>query len=201
MKLTLHGEIFFMADTHFCHDNIIVFNNRPFTSTEEMEDIIINNINDVVPKNGSFIFVGDFSCHANKEKVRELRNRINCKNIHFVTGNHDKDYTQDHIFTTVSDRIKLKTDYGLFIVDHYPIVDWDAGHYGSVHLHGHIHSTGEYNEENLHKKYIDRFPYGHKPKNPDLPLRIYDVGVDANSYRPVSLYHLAEIFHLPRLHE
>ncbi|MBP3810402.1 MAG: hypothetical protein ILA15_06700 [Clostridiales bacterium] len=107
MKLTLHGEIFFMADTHFCHDNIIVFNNRPFTSTEEMEDKIINNINDVVPKNGSFIFVGDFSCHINKEKVRELRNRINCKNIHFVTGNHDKDYTQDHIFNTVSDRIKL----------------------------------------------------------------------------------------------
>ena len=201
MKIKLHGEIFFTADTHFGHANIIDFNRRPFTSPEEMEDRIIRNINSDVPPGGTLILAGDFTCHANKEKVRELRNRIHCKNIHFVKGNHDKDYSQDHIFTSVSDRLELKTDYGLFIVSHFPMVEWEAAHYGSVHLHGHIHTTGEYNQENLHKKYIDRFQYGHKPKDPDLPLRIYDVGVDANNYRPVSLYHLAEIFNLPRLHK
>ena len=31
----------------------------------------------------------------------------------------------------------------------------------------------------------------------DLGLRIYDVGVDANDYRPVSLEQIAELMHLP----
>ena len=79
---------------------------------------------------------------------------------------------------------------------HYPMLEWNAAHYGSVHLHGHIHSTGEYNAENLRKKLADRFPAGHAPKHADLNLRIYDVGVDANGFRPVSLAQIAALMGL-----
>lgn len=35
-----------------------------------------------------------------------------------ITGNHDKDYTRDHIFQSVQDYKELKTEYGKFILFH-----------------------------------------------------------------------------------
>ena len=115
----------------------------------------------------------------------------------YVPGNHDKDYSRDHILQSVQSYKELKTPYGRFILFHYPILEWNAAHYGSVHLHGHIHSTGEYNAQNLSKKYIDRFPDGHTSQQENLGLRIYDVGVDANDYKPISLEKIVKLMRLP----
>lgn len=58
------------------------------------------------------------------------------------------------------------------------MVDWQGMSHGSWHLHGHIHSCGgEYNKFNLRQG-----------------LLRYDVGVDANSYAPVSLEELRSWF-------
>lgn len=46
-------------------------------------------------------------------------------------------------------------------------------------LHGHIHSTGEYNERNRVEG-----------------IRRYDVGVDANHFYPVSLDEIWEFFEI-----
>ena len=42
----------------------------------------------------------------------------------------------------------------------------------------------------------DRFPEGHKPRNDLLNLRIYDVGVDADQYRPIRLDEIAALMQL-----
>ena len=43
--------------------------------------------------------------------------------------------------------------------------------------------------------------YGHTAKREDLNLRIYDVGVDANDYRPISLERIAELMHVPTIRD
>ena len=189
--------VYFTSDLHLGHESSIEFTDRPFSNVDEMNEKLIQNINDTVGVRDELWILGDFAYKVDREKVREFRNSIRCKSVHLVNGNHDKDYSQDHIFQSVQDYKELKTPYGRCILFHYPILEWNAAHYGSVHLHGHIHSTGDYNTQNLMKKYRDRFPEGHKENNAGLGLRIYDVGVDANDYRPISLEHIAMLMNLP----
>ena len=193
--------IYFTSDLHLGHANAILFKNRPFSDVEQMNSVLIDNINEAVNEKDELWILGDFAYKINVEETRALRNRIHCRHVHLITGNHDRNYTQTHIFQSVQDYKELKTEYGRFVLFHYPILEWNTAHYGTVHLHGHIHSTGEYNSKNLSLRYRDRFPDGHTPKNPDLNLRIYDVGVDANNYHPVCIETIADLMHLPVVKE
>ena len=194
--------LYFTSDTHLGHESVIAYKQRPFSNVEEMNDRLIQNINDTVGMNDELWILGDFAYKVRKEDVRHLRNRIRCKQVHLVMGNHDKDYSHDGIFQSVQHYKELKTEYGRIVLFHYPILEWNAAHYGTVHLHGHIHSTRDYNSNNLGKKYIDRFPYyGHTPKIDGLNLRIYDVGVDANCYKPISMDQIVELMNLKKIKE
>lgn len=51
--------IFFTADTHFGHQNVIRFNNRPFSTVEEMEETLIANWNNRVHQNDTVYVLGD----------------------------------------------------------------------------------------------------------------------------------------------
>ena len=183
--------LYFTSDLHLGHENAIEFTKRPFKSIDEMNNTLIENINAVVGEKDELWILGDFSYKLNKEQVCQIRQQIKCRHVHLVYGNHDKDYSQEHIFQSVQHYKELKTEYGRIVLFHYPILEWNAAHYGTIHLHGHIHSTGEYNSENLQKFYRDRFPSGHAANNEDLRLRIYDVGIDANQFKPISLAEIA----------
>lgn len=80
-------EIWVTSDTHFNHVNIIKYCNRPFLSVEEMNEVIINNWNDVVPKGATVYHLGDFAL-GDKSLIPDLLNRLN-GHIKFVMGNHD----------------------------------------------------------------------------------------------------------------
>ena len=191
--------IYFTSDLHLGHEHAIEFTNRPYSNVEEMNRGLISSINEVVKKDDELWILGDFAFKVGREEVRKFRREIECRKVHLINGNHDKDYRNDHIFQSVQDYRELKTEYGKFILFHYPILEWNTAHYGSVHLHGHIHSTGEYNASNLQKKYIDRFPDGHIPNTENLNLRIYDVGVDANNYKPISIERIAKLMGLEQI--
>ena len=191
----------FTSDLHLGHANAIGFTSRPFLDVEQMNDGLIRNINETVMANDELWILGDFAFKVNMDAAKQFRDQINCKTVHMITGNHDKDYTRDHIFQSVQHYKELKTEYGKFILFHYPIYEWNGAHNGTIHLHGHIHSTGSYNTANLQKKYIDRFPEKSFMKDSALGLRIYDVGVDANNYRPISITQIAELMNLRSIKE
>ena len=51
--------IYFTADTHFGHCNVIRFCDRPFASAEEMDEAMIQNWNDRVTGNDTVYILGD----------------------------------------------------------------------------------------------------------------------------------------------
>ena len=81
--------IYFTADTHFSHTNIIKYCDRPFSSAEEMDEVLIKNWNDTVTKNDTVYVLGDF-CFKSKGRWREILLRLKYKQIFFIKGNHDK---------------------------------------------------------------------------------------------------------------
>ena len=80
-------NLFFTADTHFHHKNIIQYCNRPFKDVEEMNEMMIQRWNEVVGVEDTVIHVGDFGI-GNIRKLQDIRVRLNGM-IWMVLGNHD----------------------------------------------------------------------------------------------------------------
>ncbi|MEE9214649.1 MAG: metallophosphoesterase family protein [Thermodesulfobacteriota bacterium] len=80
--------MYFTSDTHFDHFNIIRYCNRPFKTTEEMNEAIIKNWNERIKSNDTVYHLGDFA-FAGKERMAEIGARLNGKK-YLKMGNHDK---------------------------------------------------------------------------------------------------------------
>ncbi len=52
---------YYIADTHFGHNNILRLSNRPFNTIEEMDRTIIVNWNSRVTDRDDVYILGDFS--------------------------------------------------------------------------------------------------------------------------------------------
>src|ERR1700751_1321730 len=96
--------IWFTSDLHLGHRNIVgekvsswKDGFRDFDSVKQMDDVILKAINDNVKWDDTLYILGDFSFKGNPE-VGVYRNRINCQNIFFIKGNHDKRKVIEGIF-------------------------------------------------------------------------------------------------------
>jgi calcineurin-like phosphoesterase family protein len=150
-------NVWITSDTHYSHKNICrgvtswrtkegeipVSQTRDFATIEKMNSSIVNNINEVVGQDDMLIHLGDWS-FGGFEQIREFWDRIVCKNIHLVLGNHDhhiennRDGSQG-LFKSVSHYNTLEIGQFKFRLMHYPISSWDGLGKGVMHLHGHCH--------------------------------------------------------------
>lgn len=79
--------IFFTADTHFYHKNVIKYCNRPFCSVEQMNECMIERWNTMVSPKDTVYHLGDFG-FANASLLAAIRSKLNGA-IFLVIGNHD----------------------------------------------------------------------------------------------------------------
>jgi len=190
--------IYFTADLHINHRNIIKYLNRPFMSEAEKQALasastrdevkavrisddtiaihdnaLIDNINATVQSGDLLYVLGDF-CMGRLEEVRAYRNRINCNNIFLIRGNHDKlrDNEYKQVFNNVKDLDSITWNGQKIVVCHYPMISWRNSCHGAWQLYGHCHGN------------LMHFLVEH---GLDEKLLSMDVGVDCNNYSPVSV--------------
>lgn len=80
------SAIWFSADSHFGHRNIIRYCDRPFDSVDQMDAELIDNWNSVVQKDDKIYYLGDFSLDL--QRMHQVVPLLNGK-IHLIAGNHD----------------------------------------------------------------------------------------------------------------
>lgn len=195
----------FTSDTHHSHCNIIKYSDRPFyagrdldpevrahpnwrpcnESVQLMDDTLIDNINRVVSPDDVLFHLGDFAYGIKSryfDVCKGYRDRIRCRTIHFLRGNHDPTMakvTGDpfdqrpviyRLFTTTTEARTVVIEGITIRLSHYAHVAWEGHHRKSWHFYGHSHGSAE--------NWLDNHLIGR---------RSLDVGVD-NAYRLLGEY-------------
>lgn len=135
------GKVWFISDTHFGH-KLVARQHRGYgdpPDTDTMNEDMLDAINRTVMPNDFLIHLGDVS-FMNRNRTTEILDKIKCKNLFLVKGNHDYPKKLDFDkFVRVCDYAKLKYKGKRIMLMHFPIEVWDNRHHGSYHFHGHSH--------------------------------------------------------------
>jgi len=180
-------DLYFTSDWHLGHDGMLKFKHksgrilRPFSSPEEMNRTIIDNMNSI-PKNSHLFLLGDVAM-GNRKEAFKLLDQIECKNIYLIRGNHDRKiamkiperwvWIKDYYKISVEDPEAVnKRGSGIqdICLFHYPITSWEKAIHGTWHLYGHCHGN------------LD-----------DPKTKSFDVGVDCHNYKPLSYQEVKDI--------
>lgn len=178
--------IWFTSDTHFGHTKILEHCARPFADVAAMDEALISNWNARVQDDDEIYHLGDFTLKGKGAAERvfaRLRGRIMVLGLPWHHDNgwlpkqlgdsryHSASGHVVHILPALL-ALRLRDADGTrhtITLSHYPLAEWEAGHHGAWHLHGHSHGNHE---------------------GPGCKL---DVGVDCFEFAPVSLETLARV--------
>ena len=159
--------IYFTSDTHFQHGNVIKLSRRPFETVEEMNATMVGNWQERVGADDVIYHLGDFAWTWNRETKAILASLPGQK--HLITGNHDHSGVRKAPeWASVQAYLEVTVPLAdgreqMFVLFHYPIIEWNGYHRGAINLYGHVH--------------------GARP----IARQQMDVGVDACGFRPISL--------------
>lgn len=174
--LNRESEIFFISDTHFSQQRTLELSRRPFFDVLDMDLHMISNWNKKITSNDSVIHAGDF---GDLDKMAEIINCLNFKELHLVIGNYERNeldklqqvlagidrkiYTYKYMF--FNDK-KTNTQY---FITHEPVTEYyqeavsQFGNGNFVTLFGHIHGRAF------------------------AKVNGFDLGIDYHNYEPLSI--------------
>lgn len=189
-KFVAKGRVYITSDIHYGHKNICrgvtnwrtpegevpTNSTRDFDSIEHMNSAIVDRINSKVGQDDTLILLGDVA-FGGFENIGVFLDRLVCKNIYLILGNHDHHIKNDRgyikeRFVAVKDYAELNIDGVDFVLCHYPLASWHGLNRGVIHLHGHVHLSAQ-----------NKWGNGKK----------LDVGLDGNNLYP---YSITEIVHM-----
>ncbi|MGL4091151.1 metallophosphoesterase family protein [Agrobacterium cavarae] len=154
--------IYFTADTHFGDPRVLHLDRRPFPNMVEHDAELIRNWNDAVGPEDEVWHLGDVMS-ARAGDCSELLSKLNGRK-HLIVGNNDAEMTTGSSgWESVQHYVELRLDGYHLILCHYAFRTWNQMGKKSINLHGHSHGR------------LKALP------------RQFDVGVDAQGLRPVTL--------------
>ena len=166
--------VFFISDLHFGHKNFCK-GLRGMTS-EESDELIINNWNKTVSKRDVVYILGDIVME-DPRKVKEYMQRLN--GIKYVVGgNHDTRQVCKAL-SEIGIPVMGCVEYKGYICTHIPIMASET-HFFKGNIHGHIHLKGK----------TDDFVY--EPTEPTG--RYYNVNCEFHNYTPIPFEEIEEFF-------
>jgi calcineurin-like phosphoesterase family protein len=134
----------FTSDWHFFGTNFLKNEKRQhFESVEVMNETIINNLLSSIKPGDNLYFLGDIGWKLPNEWLFNFLVSMKKHKINFfwIEGNHDHK-TQVPFVSSLKwkGQIKdIKVEGQKLTLCHYPMYTWNASHYNSYSLHGHIH--------------------------------------------------------------
>lgn len=168
--------IYFTADPHFGHTNIIRYCNRPFRDKNHMDEMLIKNWNDVVLPRDTVYVLGDFTLSSDAQKYIDRLTG----DKKFLAGSHDQNWFGkatgvDYLPPLYSLDLQGKYSRGGYaltiVLCHYAMRKWDISHHGSYHLYGHSHG-----------------------RITDPITNSMDVGVDSHNFYPIPIDWILDVF-------
>ncbi len=148
-----------------------------------MNDSLVANINSLVSAQDVLWHLGDWAFSSVAAAI-EFRDRITCKTVNLIIGNHDKHRLKHEQFRKLFSRIDHQTDIRVnrqsFVLNHYSMRVWDKMHYGVYHLYGHSHSS------------LDE-PEGYLGMDVGVDAYAKRFGIKPENYRPFTFEEIRNI--------
>lgn len=126
------SRVLFIGDLHLGHKNIHKFR-KEFSSQEEHEELILENLHKYVRPRDKVFYLGDAA--FNNEVTRRLAGVPGRKVL--VRGNHDN--AQFHEYVQVFEDVQGIMRYKYAWLSHCPIHPQELR--GKINIHGHVHSA------------------------------------------------------------
>jgi calcineurin-like phosphoesterase family protein len=156
------SKVWFTADHHFGHENILKFSKRPFDNIDRHDAALVDAWNDTVAPGDVVFHLGDFAYRGKEAQGRAIFDALNGTK-HLITGNHDRPWVRDLPWASVQDIADESIEGQRVFMCHYSLRTWPAIRHGTLMLYGHSHRSMPGNAQSL------------------------DVGVDCWGYKPVDL--------------
>ena len=135
-------NIWITSDTHYGHDSIIKYSNRPFANSSEMDEIMMENHNslvrdgDIVYHLGDVYFGGGRGADYWDSFFPKLKGRKR-----LILGNHDNGKDQRLLRTFQKIMIwRMFPEFGI-LLSHVPLHSSQIERKVSVNVHGHVHNN------------------------------------------------------------